>query len=130
MLQKEFEVRTGLTTTQEEFDYIHDLYLNTTLDMDEFCKDFKLYGASNIIRSLHVTAVNYQLQCKDSQTKLVELADFLIGKACVYDDTDCYNQAIKLIGKKQVVIRKMEMNLPLWEEDKQFITLFLNTGRG
>ena len=64
MTQKEFEERTGLTPTVEEFDYIHAVYMNTSMDKNEFCKDFKKHGDSKIIREVHVRAVNFELQNK------------------------------------------------------------------
>ena len=57
----------------------------------------------------------------DCHDKLSELAEFLIGKACAYDDRDFYNEAIRLIGKKEAVLRKIKMGLPLWEEDIDYI---------
>lgn len=41
MTQQEFMERTGITPTAEDFDYIHAVYLNTSMNKDEFCKDFK-----------------------------------------------------------------------------------------
>ena len=52
----------------------------------------------------------------------IELAEFLLGKACVYQDTDLYNEAVKLIGIKEVIIKKTRLGLPLWEEDLEYIT--------
>lgn len=50
-----------------------------------------------------------------------ELAEFLIGKASAYNDTDFYSAAVKLIGQKQVTLCKIKMGLPLWSEDMQYI---------
>lgn len=50
-----------------------------------------------------------------------ELADFLIGKAHVYDDTDFRNQAVKLVGEMDVVRRTIKLGLPLWDEDRKCI---------
>jgi len=49
------------------------------------------------------------------------VAEFLIGKACAYEDTDFYKQAVKLVGQKKVTRMKLEMDLPLWKEDKEYI---------
>lgn len=78
MTQKEFEDRTGLKPTPEEFNYIHALYMNTAMDKDEFC-----------------------------------------------EDTDFYKQAVKMIGQREVTLRKIKMALPLWEEDMDYITMNL-----
>ena len=42
MLQKEFEERTGISVSAEEFETIHNLYMNCgDMDKDEFCKIYK-----------------------------------------------------------------------------------------
>ena len=51
----------------------------------------------------------------------MELAEFLIGKACAYEDTDFYREAVKLIGQREVTLMKLRMDLPLWDEDKAYL---------
>lgn len=121
MTLKEFEERTGLKPTDEEFSYVHAVYMNTSMDKDEFCKDFKKHGSSKITRDVHVRAVNFELQNKQKDERMDEMADFLIGKSRAYDDTDFRKMAVRLIGEYQVVLKTVEMNLPLWEEDRDFI---------
>lgn len=125
MTQLEFKERTGLTPGEEEFILIHAIYMETSLDKDEFCQDFKKHGASKIINDLHATAVNYKLKSQQQKKAINETADILLGKAQAYNDTDFYRMAVKLIGQKQVVLHKLEMGLPLWDEDKELITEFL-----
>lgn len=121
MTQKEFEERTGIKPTAEDFDYIHAVYLNTSMDKDEFCKDFKKHGDSRIIRDVHVRVLNYEMKCERQNNAINELADFLIGKAHAYDDTDFRNQAVKLVGEIDVVKRTIELGLPLWDEDRKVV---------
>lgn len=121
MTQQEFEERTGLKPTGEEFDYIHDVYMHTSMNKDEFCKDFKKHGDSKIIRDVHVRTVNFELHNKQKDERMDELADFLIGKSRAYDDTDFRKMAVKLVGEQKVVLKTVEMNLPLWEEDREYI---------
>lgn len=121
MTQKEFEDRTGIKPTEEEFDYIHAVYLNTSMNKDEFCKDFKKHGDSRIIRDVHVRVLNYEMKCERQKNAINELADFLIGKAHAYDDTDFRNQAVKLVGEMDVVKRTIELGLSLWDEDRKVV---------
>lgn len=121
MTQQEFEERTGLKPTGEEFDYIHDVYMHTSMNKDEFCKDFKKHGDSKIIRDIYVRCVDFELQNKQKDKRMDELADFLIGKSRAYDDTDFRKMAVKLVGEQKVVLKTVEMNLPLWEEDREYI---------
>ena len=67
------------------------------------------------------TAVNFELKCKQQKESIDDIVDVLLGKAEAYQDTDFYRMAVRLTSEKHVVMRKMEMNLPLWDEDKEFI---------
>lgn len=121
MTQKEFEERTGIVPTAEEFDYIHAVYLNTSMDKDAFCKEYKKHGESRIIRDVHIRVLNYEMKCNRQKDAINELADFLIGKAHAYEDTDFRNQAVKLVGEMDVVKRTIELGLPLWDEDRRCV---------
>lgn len=121
MIQKEFEDRTGMKPTSEEFNYIHAVYMNTSMDKDEFCEDFKKHGSSKIISDIHARAVNYEIKLNEMNSLSTEMADFLIGKSRVYADTDFRKMAVKLVGEKAVVTRTLEMGLELWEEDIEYI---------
>lgn len=121
MTQQEFIERMGITPTAEEFDYIHAVYMNTSMDKDEFCKDFKKHGDSSILRDVHARTVNFELQSKQAQAAFKEMAEFLVGKACAYEDSDFYRQAVVLVGQREVTRMKLEMDLPLWDEDKEYI---------
>lgn len=121
MIQKEFEDRTGMKPTSEEFNYIHAVYMNTSMDKDEFCEDFKKHGSSKIISDIHARAVNYEMKLNEMNSLSTEMADFLIGKSRVYADTDFRKMAVKLVGEKAVVTRALEMGLELWEEDIEYI---------
>lgn len=125
MTQKEFEERTGIVPTAEEFDYIHAVYMNTSMDKDAFCKEYKKHGESRIIREIHVRVMNYEMKCERQKRAVSDLADFLIGKAHAYDDTDFRNQAVKLVGETEVIKRTIELGLPLWDEDRKHILLMI-----
>lgn len=121
MTQQEFMERTGITPTAEDFDYIHAVYLNTSMNKDEFCKDFKKHGDSRIIRDVHVRVLNYEMKCERQKEVIDNLTDFLIGKAHAYDDTDFRKEAVGLVGEMEVVKRTIELGLPLWDEDRMVV---------
>ena len=121
MTQKDFTERTGITPTPEQFDYIHAVYMNTSMDKDQFCEEFKKYGESEILRDVHVRTVNFELQCKQKQEVIENIADYLITKACDYDSSEFYFKAVSLIGQRNVVLRKMELGLPFNNEDNVYI---------
>lgn len=137
MTQKEFEERVKCAVRAEDFLVIHQLYMATDMDKDEFCKEFKEMDDarnSGIRRSLReignrlgaLEATNVTLK-KVMRQQNDDLADFLIGKAHAYDDTDFRNQAVKLVGETDVVKRTIELGLPLWDEDRKFVLSMIET---
>lgn len=129
MTQQEFMERTGITPTAEDFDYIHAVYLNTSMNKDEFCKDFKKHGDSRIIRDVHVRVLNYEMKCERQKEVIDNLTDFLIGKAHAYDDTDFRKEAVGLVGEMEVVKRTIELGLPLWDEDRMVVLSMIEETR-
>lgn len=121
MTQQEFTERTGINPTAEEFDYINAVYLNTSLNKDEFCEDFKKHGDSRIIRDVHVRVLNYEMKCKQQAEIIETLTDFLIDKAHAYEDTDFRSHAVRIAGEVEVVKRTIELGLPLWDEDRKVV---------
>lgn len=131
MTQKEFEERTKLAVKVEDYFIIERLYMATNMDKDEFCKEFKEMNNSirpGIRQSLKEISKHLGvIEAENATLKISmrkrngDLADFLIGKAHAYDDTDFRNQAVRLVGEVEVVKRTIELGLPLWDEDRKCI---------
>ena len=126
MTQKEFEERTKRTVKAEDYFIIERLYMATNMDKDEFCKEFQemnnsirpgiqqsLREISNRLGALEAQNATLKISMRKRDN---DLADFLIGKAHAYDDTDFRNQAVKLVGEVEVVKRTIELGLPLWDD--------------
>ena len=131
MTQKEFEERTRMAVEAEEFVAIHNLYMNSDADKDEFCEAFIETGV-DVKAEVHrlLMEIGHNLGALETERDALktrmrqsndELADFLIGKAHAHDDTDFRNQAVKLVGEMDVVKRTIELGLPLWDEDRKYI---------
>lgn len=134
MLQKEFEELTGLKINADDFEQVHDIYMacGDEMDKSEFCAKWKKRDYRAL---LDLVATEYKItnqaydmaMAKIKQIEAIardlngEYADFLLGKAEVYKDTDLYKEAVKMIGEKEVVMSKLRMGLPLWEEDLEYI---------
>lgn len=133
MTREEFTERTGLTPTFEEYQHIEAMYIAAgNMDKDEFCKEFKKHGQSRLLEELFVkiqgqeNSINALTERHDDYIKTtaekdIELAIFLIGKACAYDDIDFYKEAVRLIGQRAVTVHKVRSGLPLWEVDINYI---------
>lgn len=136
MTQKEFEERTRRKIAAEDYNLVENLYMAAgNMGKDEFCKEMRAmcaYDGANdhielrqclkeIGRNVGVKDAEVNFWKKRMTNTSNELAEFLIGKACAYEDSDFYNEAIKLIGQREVTLMKLRMNLPLWEEDKKYL---------
>lgn len=136
MTKKEFEELTRRLITDEDYRFVENLYMAAgNMGKAEFCKEVRsmcAYDGANdhielrqclkeIGRHVGVQDAELSLLKKTVKDEKWELAEFLIGKACAYEDTDFYREAVKLIGQREVTLMKLRMDLPLWEEDKKYI---------
>lgn len=115
MTRKEFEDRTHRLITPEDYTLVENLYMAAgDMGKDEFCGELKkmcAYDGANdhielrkclkeIGRKLGgLEAENNHLK-RRLHSDNRDLAEFLIGKASAYNDTDFYNKAVALIGQK------------------------------
>ncbi len=140
MTKKEFEELTRRLITAEDYRTVETLYLAAGyMGETEFCKEMRAMcqwdGANDHIElrrclkeiGRHVGAADAELGLlkKTVKDEKRELAEFLVGKACAYEDTDFYREAVKLIGQREVTLMKLRMDLPLWEEDKAYLASVL-----
>lgn len=144
MTQKEFEERTHRVVKPEDYHLIESLYMAAgNMEKDEFCQEFKAmcaydYANDEIELRQCLREIGKRVGSMDAENRTLkmamknrneELAEFLIGKAHAYDDTDFRNEAVKLIGQAAVVRMTIEMGIPLWEEDKKYICSILDSSR-
>lgn len=133
MTREEFIERTGLTPTIDEYQQIEAMYMAAgNMDKDEFCKEFKKHGMSHLLtellakiqgqeNSIKTLTERHDNYLEETTQKEMELAILLIGKACVYEDTDLYVEAVRLVGQRDVTMHKIRTGLPLWEADINYI---------
>ena len=135
MTQKEFSERTNIILSADDFSTVHDIYMacGDGMDKDEFCflwkkKEYlellnRVTDEKKITEQAYGIAMKKILGMQDRQQNTnMELAEFLIGKASAYGDTDFYNEAVNLVGQREVAFMKLRMDLPLWDEDKAYIS--------
>ncbi|MBQ6694447.1 MAG: hypothetical protein IJ342_07070 [Muribaculaceae bacterium] len=129
MTQQEFQDLTGRKVTAEEFCSIEKMYYAVpNMDKHEFCKRWLQTGNNPLTIELakQTILLNGMLEernneAEDCHSKMEELAWFLIGKACAYEDIDFYKEAIRIVGLKTAIMHKIKMGYPLWKEDKEYI---------
>ncbi len=136
MNKKEFEELTRRLITDEDYKFVENLYLAAgSMGKGDFCKEMRAmcaYDGANghielrqclkeIGRHVVVKDAELSLLKRTVDGKRLELAEFLVGKACAYEDSDFYKEAVKLIGQREVTLMKLRMDLPFWEEDKKYL---------
>ena len=139
MTQQEFETLTGLTVTTNEYTYIERVYMASNLQKDEFCKEWKKnrsLAVSNLVCDLvmEIEALRgsyetlhkeYTRACDGFTQENSNMVDFLILQAENCSASDLREKAIKMVGIKEYLRRRIDFGFSLWEEDKKALTEIL-----
>ena len=129
MTRKEFEDRTGLQVTALEFSSVNDIYMAAgEMDKDTFCKEWKQHGESKLLAELwktvkreHDMGMEKKGECEKLYQERWELVDFLLERAQKFGDEELLIKAIDMVGHAEVIRRKMTLEMPLWERDREYI---------
>lgn len=126
MTKQEFESRTGLKVSEEEFSKINELYMNCgdNIDKDTFCLGYEnhhLFQNNIIVEGLNSEVKNLRNRAANFRMALFNAAYGMIKKSCVYEDRELRNEAVAILGERKVVIYKISNDLCLWDEDKEYI---------
>lgn len=119
MTQKEFEDRTGYIPTGDEFIKIHEMYMNTDLDKDTFCKAWM----NN--KDLLAEIVTKTIVARELQAQKDRMADFLIAQAEKWSASDLREKAIEMVGDREYIRRKVTRGFNLWYDDRELINEIL-----
>ena len=140
MTKQEFETLTGLTVTTNEYTYIERVYMASNLQKDEFCNEWKknrILAGSNLVCDLvmEIEALRgsyetlhkeYTRACDGFTQENSNMADFLILQAENCSASDLREKAIKMVGIKEYLRRRIDLGFILWEEDKKALTEILS----
>ena len=127
MTREEFTQRTGIRPSDGLWNEIHALYVACGMDEETFCKDYKEHHESDIISKMETLALENQLKgeflnAEGAKKGLIrQTAYLLIRKADEWCDEETYFQAILLIGRSECIRYKLNNNLELDKQDKEYI---------
>lgn len=129
MTQKEFEIRTGLTVSADEYAGIEAVYMAAgEIDKDVFCAEWKKIGGSRLVMELFGEVMRQRGEIErlkgdeqESRKLLGEAAEYLIEKSSERDDIGMRRQACRLIGEREVVMYKLNYDQTLCDEDLVWI---------
>ena len=139
MTQQEFETLTGLTVTTTEYAYIERVYMASNFQKAEFCKEWKKnhsLATSNLVCDLvmeietlrgsyETLQKEYTRACDGAKAEVSSMADFLIEQAEATGSLALREKAIKLIGIKEFLHRKINAGFSLWSDDRRAIAEIL-----
>lgn len=127
MTQKEFETRTGMYLTIDEFEKVNNMYLESAnTDKDVFCADYKDHSQSILLNMFFNNTEILKGEIDSFRLKQANTAYFLIKKSMVGGDKDMINMAISLIGEERYIQHKLEKGYNLFASDKELIIRLIN----
>lgn len=125
MTRQEFEERTNLQVKEEDFDAIHEVYMTTDHDKDQFCDVMKQtmrnLGGFEYIRDLGIALAEQRRKSREQQDRLLakvnELTDFIFEQSYDSDETELKKKAKELLGEREYLARCLENEVELCSED-------------
>lgn len=120
MTQEEFTQRTGITPIEDEFAKIHEMYMSTSLDKDEFCKHYNESLNNPIVENILKGKIIYQNAYKTESKKLQTVFDMLFD---TFDpaDEEVNEQLVSMLGQREVTLRKIRKGIALNADDVEYI---------
>ncbi len=124
MTKQEFESRTGLTVTNDEYVKIEYLYNSAgDLQKDQFCELYKQIHQNELFQIIGDKLLNSQKANKVYQKEEDEMIEFLTIKAAEHDDDDLEKKAREICpwGRKKTILIKIENEIDLSTDDLVYI---------
>ena len=123
MLHSEFEERTGLKVTADEYNEIDIAYMASTLEKDDFCKMWKTMNDVARQQMIYMAKeLNLQIKAncealKRQQEDRIKMGEFLADEAQKYSSEDARAMAINELGFKEYIAYKVRKGYAMWDID-------------
>ncbi len=123
MTPEEFTSRTGIKPCEAEYKEIETMYLECggEIDKDKFCDDYKKHRNSILLYAFFNQSEKLKNKLDDFRDERARTVDFMLERAQKFGDIELLKYAINLIGHAKVIKRKIHLNLPLWDIDREYI---------
>lgn len=126
MQKQEFTQRTGIELTDAEYKEVETMYLEAgNMDKDEFCKDYKKHKDSTLLGVFYGQAERLKDELTIMREERSKTVDLLLKMAQTTGAIELLNEAIFLVGHKDVIKRKIRLCLPFWDDDLDYIKAYL-----
>ncbi len=128
MTREEFNNRTNINATPDEYHFIERVYMaaGDSIDKDQFCEDFKKSGITPTVASLTENVEAAQALIKVQHKQIQQLAIFIAEQA---EETSCKtlrSKAIDMMGARTYITWKIENGKRLWQLDLDLIKDLIN----
>ena len=122
MTKLEFTQRTGIELTDAEYKNVEMMYLEAgNMDKDDFCKDYKEHKDSTLLGVFYGQAEHLKDKLTIMREERSKTVDLLLKMAQTTGAIELLNEAIFLVGHKDVIKRKIRLGLPFWDDDLDYI---------
>lgn len=122
MTKQEFEERYGHAVSEQMFDTINDLYMGADdMDKDAFVKDYKKHEESQLLNIYFNKSQKQEKTITDLKQQVASLVDTLIEKGSEWGDRETLEVAEATIGAKNVILRKIALNIELEDDDLEYV---------
>ncbi len=126
MQQQEFENLTGMTVDPIEYDRIEEIYLNAgSMDNETFCMDYAKGRGHKIMEALSSEVTDQRDNVRrlenERREKVNEMVDFLIAMHDQTKHEPLRKQAVEMVGRKQYILHKCHMALPLDDLEQAWV---------
>lgn len=128
MLQKEFFDRTGINLTEQEFNQVHAIYMQSgdNVDKDQFCADWKKHHDSNLLHIFYNQADRLKDKLDQKRNEIYELAIYILEQAEVCSAPTLREKAIQMLGIETYLRIKIQVGYKLWQKDLDAIVEILS----
>lgn len=128
MLQKEFFERTGINLTEQEFNQVHAIYMQSgdNVDKDQFCADWKKHHDSNLLHIFYNQADRLKDKLDQKRNEIYELAIYILEQAEVCSAPTLREKAIQMLGIETYLRIKIQVGYKLWQKDLDAIVEILS----
>lgn len=122
MTQREFEERIGREVTLDEYARANAMYMAAdNVDKDVFCKEYETLKDSKVFNDVVDRYYNNEKIIYRVTEEKAEMLDMLIVNAEKYGDEGMAKVAIKIMGEREYLRRKIRLGVQLCDDDYAYI---------
>lgn len=127
MTQQEFESRTGISVSAEEFTRIHDIYMaaGDNVSKDTFCSQWKKHHDCTLIAEMAARIIDLESLLEQADNTIKSLGEFLAEVAYETGRDDARKKSIHTLGEKRYLRLVIDEGYDLTHADRILLKSYL-----